>query len=106
VGWLLGGREGMQVQENVRWKNLNSLERIEHKKIRIPRDDMGGTTRNREFKEFVVLRIAASCYPHIDVNPLSIPRQSREKKSDIFFIHISTETLSAEDLVDFGENRG
>jgi len=83
----------MQVQEEVRWKNLNTLERIERKKISVSGDNVRGATRNREFEEFVVHRIAASCYPHIDINPLPFACQCRDKESNVLFVYVSTESF-------------
>jgi len=79
----------------MRRKNLNALERMEREKIRVAGDDMGRTATHSEFEEFVVLGIAASCYLHIHIDPLSFARQSGEKNANVFLIDISAEPLSA-----------
>jgi len=76
-------------------KNLNALEGIEREKVRITGNDMGRMATHSEFEEFVVLGIAASCYLHIHIDPLSFARQSGEKNANVFLIDISAEPLSA-----------
>ncbi len=87
----------------MRGKNLNALERIEREKVRVTGDDVGRVATDREFEELVVLGITASCNLHIHIDPLSFARQSREKNSNIFLVHISPELFSAQNLVEFGE---
>jgi len=64
---------------------------------------VGCEATHSEFDKLVVLRIAAGCYPHIDVDPLSLVRQSSEKTSDVFLIEISAEVLSAQNFAEFSE---
>jgi hypothetical protein len=73
----------------MRGKNLNAVEGMQRQKVRVARDDMGSMAAHREFKEFVVLRVTASVYLYINVNPLSCARQSREKASNILLIQDS-----------------
>ena len=87
----------------MRSQNLNALERVEDKKVRVTRDDVGRVTANGEFEELVVLRITAGGYPHIHINPFSLTRQSREKSSNNFLIDVSAELFSIENFVEFGE---
>ena len=87
----------------MRGKNLNAVEGMQRQKVRVARDDMGSMAAHREFKEFVVLRVTASVYPYINVNPLSCARQSREKASNILLIQIAAELLSAQDFIEFGK---
>jgi hypothetical protein len=89
----------------MRRKNLNALERIQREKVRVAGDDVGSVATHSEFEELVVLRITTSCYLYINVNPLSLARQSCEKVSNIFLVHISAEPLSIQDFIDFGERR-
>ena len=58
-----------------------------------------------EFEELVVLRIMASRYSYIHIEPLNLARQRREKNSNIFLIDISAELFSAQNFVEFGECR-
>ena len=87
----------------MRGKNLNSPEGIERKKVSVAGDDVGRTATYSEFEELVVLRISASCYLYIHIDPLSLARQSREKTSNISLINISAELVSAQYFVEFGE---
>jgi hypothetical protein len=89
----------------MRRKNLNALEWIQREKVRVAGDDVGSVATHSEFEELVVLWIAASSYLYININPLSLARQSREKASNIFLIHISAEPLPAQDFIEFGERR-
>ena len=93
--------QGTQLQKCLRGQNLDVLKRIECKEVGVTSNDVGGMAAYRKFEEFVVLRIAADCYSHINANPLSFARQRRHKRSDIFFIHIPPELLSAQNFVQF-----
>ena len=87
----------------VRRNNLNALKRVERQKVRATSDDMGRMAANRKFEEFVVLGITASCDAYIDIDPLGLARQRRDKGSDIFLIDVQTELLSAQNFVQFSE---
>jgi hypothetical protein len=87
----------------MRRKNLNAPERIQREKVRVAGDNVGSVATHCQFEELIVLWIAASCYLYINVNPLSLARQSREKASNIFLIHISAEPLSIQNFIEFGE---
>ena len=87
----------------MRRKNLNPPERIEREEVRVAGDDVGRMATHSEFEELVVLRIPASCYLYIHIDPLSLARQSREETSNIFLINISAELVSAQYFVEFGE---
>lgn len=65
---------------------------------------MRSVAAHGEFEEFVVLRITASCNPYINLNRFGLARQSREKTSNIFLIHISAEPLATQNLLEFGKN--
>jgi hypothetical protein len=58
----------------MRSKDLDALKRIEYKKIRVTRNDVGGMAIYRKFEEFVVLYIAAGGDPraHVDPNGLRV----------------------------------
>ncbi len=56
-----------------------------------------------EFEELIVLGIAASCYLHIHIDPLSFARQSRQKDANVFFVDIPAKLFSAQNFVKFGE---
>ncbi len=83
---------------------MNTLERIEREKVRVAANNVGRMAAHGKFEELVVLRIAASCYPHIHIDPLSLARQGREKDSNIFLIDIPTELFSAQNFMEFGEH--
>ncbi len=65
---------------------------------------MRSVAAHGEFEEFVVLRITASCNSYTNLNPFSLARQSREKASNIFLIHIPAEPLPTQNLVEFDKN--
>ncbi len=88
----------------MRRKNRDALERIEREKVRVAANDVGRMAAHSKFEELVVLRIAASYYPHIHIDPLSLARQGREKDSNIFLIDIPTELFSAQNFIEFGEH--
>ncbi len=48
-----------------------------------------------KFEKLVIFWIAASPYFGLHIHPLSLAREGCEKGSNIFFIHIAAETLSA-----------
>ncbi len=79
------------------------MERVEREKVRVTGDDVSRMATHSEFEELVVLRITASCYLHIYIDPLSLARQGREKTSNIFLIDIPTEVFSAQNFVEFSE---
>lgn len=65
---------------------------------------MRGMATYRKFKKFVVLGVAASREAHVDLDPFSLPRQSRDKDSNIVLINIPAELFSAQHFVEFSEN--
>ncbi len=83
--------------------NRNALKGMECKKVRVTSDDVGRVAAYRKFQEFVVLGITASCDAHIDIDPLSLARQSRDEGSDIFLIDVPAELLSTQNFVQFSE---
>lgn len=89
----------------MRRKNLNALERIQREKVRVASDDVCSLATHSQFEELVVLWITTSLYLYLHINPLSLARQSCEKGSNIFLIHIWAEPLSTQDLIEFGERR-
>jgi len=64
-----------------------------------------GMSAHRDFEKLVVFRIAASRNSHINLNPFSLARQSRQKISNIFLIYVSEEFSPAENFIEFGERR-
>ena len=82
---------------------LNPAERIQHKKVNITCDDMRSLSTHCQFEELVVLWIAASLYPRFHVYPLRLARQRRKKGSHLFLIHIATELLPAQDVIELGQ---
>lgn len=89
----------------MRRNNLNTLERIEREKIRVARDDVRRAPAHREFEELVVLRITANCKSYINLNPLSLARQSRQKAPNIFLVYIAKKLFPAQNFIEFGECR-
>ena len=83
---------------------MNALERIESQKVEITGDDVGRKTTHRQLQKLVILRVAARRYPHGNIDPLGVARQSREKNSNIFLIDIAAKLLSAYDFIQFGEH--
>ena len=75
----LGVRRKGQFQERMRGNNLNALKRIEGEEVGVTGDNVGREAIDGKFEKLVVLRITASSYSHIDIDPLSLARQSREK---------------------------
>lgn len=59
AGLRLGARGQRLFQEAVGRENLNGLEWVEHQKVRVPRDDMCCEATHSEFKELVIVWIAA-----------------------------------------------
>ena len=84
---------------------MNALKRIEGEEVGVTGDNVGREASDGEFEKLVVLRIPASSYSHFDIDPLSFARKGREKASNIRFIEISTDALSVENFVEFGERR-
>ncbi len=84
--------------------NRNALKGMECKKVRVSSDDVGRVAAYCKFQEFVVLGITASYDAHIDIDPLSLARQRRDKGSDIFLIDVAAELLSAQNFVQFSEH--
>ena len=89
----------------MRSKNLDALERMEREKVRIAGDNVGRLAAHRKFEELVVLRITASCYPCMHIDPLSLARQGCQETSNIFLIHIAAEPSSVQNFVEFGKRR-
>lgn len=89
----------------MRSKDLDALKRIERKKIRVTGNDVGGMAVYRKFEDFVVLCIAAGGNPRAHVDPMGFACQRRQKSSDILFIDIRPELLSAQNFIKFGEHR-
>ena len=56
---------------------------------------MGGISADGEFEELFILRIAARHDLYVDVNPLSLPRQRRQKTADIFLSDVAAKLFSA-----------
>ncbi len=78
---------------------------MEREKVRIAGDNVGRLAAHRKFEELVVLRITASCYPRMHIDPLSLARQGCQETSNIFLIHIAAEPSSVQNFVEFGKRR-
>ena len=76
----------MQLQESVWRKNLNSLERVQSKKVSVASNNVSRAPAHGNLKELIVLRIATSRNSHINFDPLRLARQSRQKTANIFLI--------------------
>lgn len=74
---------------------------VEDEEIRVARNQVCRIATDREFEEFVVLRIATGrdLYNHLD--PLSLARERRQKIPDILLLQIATEGFSVKDIVEF-----
>ena len=89
----------------MRGKDLDALKGAKCEKIGVPRNDVGGMAVYRKLEEFIVLSIAAGGDPQAHVDPMGFASQRGHKSSDILFIHILPELLSAQNFVQFGEYR-
>ncbi len=86
-------------------KNLNSLERIQRTKVSVARNSVCRVAAHSKFEELIVLRITANRDSYINLNPLSLARQSRQKAPNIFLIYVAKELFPAQDLIELGERR-
>lgn len=82
---------------------MDALKRVEGEKVRVTRYNMSCVAAYRKFKEFVILRVTASFYLHIHVNPLSFATQGRHESSNAFLVDIPPELLSAQNFIHFGK---
>ncbi len=89
----------------MRRKNLNALEGIEREKVRVTGNEVSRVAAHSKFEEHVVFRITAGRYLDVYVDPLGLARQSRKKAPNISLFDISTEPLSAQNFIEFGECR-
>src|SRR5260370_16663979 len=88
----------------MRRKDLNALERTQREEVRVASDQVCCSATYCKFEKLVIFWIAASPYFGLHIHPLSLARDGCEKGSNIFFIHIAAETLSAYDFIDFVEH--
>ncbi len=88
----------------MRSKNLDALEGIQRKKVRVASDNVRSVAARSKFEELVVLWITASCYLHINVNPLCLACQSGKKAANVFLSHVSAEPFSTQNFIEFGES--
>ncbi len=79
----------------MRRKDLNALERTQREEVRVASDQVCCSATYCKFEKLVIFWIAASPYFGLHIHPLSLAREGCEKGSNIFFIHIAAETLSA-----------
>ena len=86
------------LQKRLRRNDLNASERMEGQEVGITCDNVRGSPAYRKFKEFVVPGVTASSNSHIDVSPLSLSRQNRNKNPNIVVINVAAELLSAQDV--------
>lgn len=66
---------------------------------------MGSLAAYGKLKELIVFGIPASRNPHIDIDPLGFACQDCNECSDVFFIDISAEPLSAQNLAKLRKHR-
>lgn len=78
---------------------------MKRKQICIAGDEVGRLPTYGEGEEFVVFRIAASGYLHIDIDPMGLPCQRSDKEPEIFLVDITAELLAAQNLEKFRELR-
>jgi hypothetical protein len=79
----------------MRWKNHNALEGAQGEEVRIARDQVCCPATYCQFEKLVIFWITASLYFGLYIHPFGLARQGCEKGSNIFFIHIAPEALSA-----------
>jgi hypothetical protein len=89
----------------VRSQNLNTPERVQREKVRIPGNDVGPLAAYGKFEELVVFWITASLYLSVRVNPLRLACQRREKGSNIFLVDITAEPFSVQYFIQLGKRR-
>ncbi len=89
----------------MRRKNLDAPEWTQREKVSVASDEVSSLATHCQFQELVVLWITASLYVYRHINPLRFARQGCEKGSSIFLIHISAESLSAQNFIKLGQRR-
>lgn len=92
-------------QKGVGRKDANPFEGIEGEEVSITGNNMRGLTAYSKFQDFVVLRVATSVDSHIHIHPLSFTSERCQKITNIFFVYIFTEPLSAEHFIEFSKSR-
>jgi len=100
----LRGPRRTRSQERLRRQNLNFLERIEHKQIRVTGHKVSCTALYREFKELIITGIATGADVGLNVNPQSLAGECCQKDSDIFLINVPAEVFPAQNFRQLGEN--
>jgi hypothetical protein len=98
-------RARLQSIESVRWKYPDAVVGIQREQVGVPCHDVRCMAAHSKFEELVVLRITTGRNLHVNLNPFSFARQSREKIPNILLIHVSKEFLPAKNFVQFGERR-
>ncbi len=72
----------------------------------VTRDNVRCATAYGKLKEFLVSGIAARCDFNFSINPLRLARQSPEKTTNILLVHVTAESFSIEDFVEFCQRGG
>lgn len=85
--------------------NLNSLKRIQRKKVGVARDYVSRAPAHGEFEELIVFRITTHHQSYVNLNPFRLASQSRQKTSNVLFIYVSLEFLPAQNFIEFGKRR-
>jgi hypothetical protein len=80
--------------EPMRRKDLNALERAQREEVSVASDQVCCPATYCKFEKLVILWIATGPYFRVHIHPLSLAREGGEKGSNIFLIHIASETLS------------
>ena len=78
---------------------------MEREKIRVASHNMGSPAAYGKLQEFVVLGIAASRNPNINIYPLCFARQNRNEGPDVLFVDIFSETFSTQNFAQLGKHR-
>lgn len=76
--------------------NLNSLERIQRKKVSVALDNVCRMAAHGKLKELIVFRIMRHHQSYVSLNPFCLASQSRQKTSNVLFIYVSLEFLPAQ----------
>ena|SRR5260221_5368140 len=100
TAWLCG-----QLQKPVRWKNLNTAERVQDEEIVVAGNEVSCISTQRQFQEFVVFGVATDRNALVHVNPGGLTDQSCQKSANVGFVDISAEMSSIQNLVNFNKRR-
>lgn len=71
---------------------------MKREKVQVSGDDVSCLTANRQGQELIILWIAASGYPHSQIDPLGFSRKRCEKVSEVVFVDVAAELLAMQHL--------